>query len=311
MDSITHALVGAVLAQTGLKRRTALAVPTLVIAASLPDIDIVSGLWLTSIEQLGFRRGITHGPLGTLLLPPLLCALMLGWDALRRRGAPDRPAVHRGWLLALAYIGWASHLLLDIPNNYGVRFGVPFAETWTYGDSLFIIDVWLWALMIAALLIGWRAERRGAAAWTRPARTAVTIGLAYIALNSWITASAEAQAAKLLAAAGVSDALVVASPVPALFWQRDIMWRTPTLYGGGMAAVGQGVRVSPAGQPHRASDPRIAALAATNREVAAFLRWSRMPVAEFARDGTLTLTDQRYRHPLAIARFRLVAKQGS
>ena len=44
MDNLTHSLVGAVLGQLGLKKRTGLAVPTLVIAANLPDIDAACAL---------------------------------------------------------------------------------------------------------------------------------------------------------------------------------------------------------------------------------------------------------------------------
>ncbi len=39
MDNVTHSLIGAVLGQAGLKRKTGLAMPALIIAANLPDID--------------------------------------------------------------------------------------------------------------------------------------------------------------------------------------------------------------------------------------------------------------------------------
>ena len=74
MDNLTHSLFGAALGQIGLKRRTGLAMPTLIIAANLPDIDAACFAWLDGLEHLAFRRGITHGPIALLLLPLLLWA---------------------------------------------------------------------------------------------------------------------------------------------------------------------------------------------------------------------------------------------
>lgn len=98
MDNLTHSLAGAMLGQMGLKRKTGLAMPTLVIAANLPDIDAVAVL-LGGHHHLALRRGITHGPIAMLVLPIILWALMLWFDRWQdRRG--KRPAnrlpVHGG-----------------------------------------------------------------------------------------------------------------------------------------------------------------------------------------------------------------------
>src|SRR3546814_159534 len=122
MDNLTHSLVGALLGQMGLKRRTGLAMPTLILAANLPDID--AGCALYGIESLAMRRGLTHGPIALLVLPLLLWAAMLAFDRWQaRRGT--RPAarlpIHKGWLLALACLGCLSHPAFDWLNTYGVR----------------------------------------------------------------------------------------------------------------------------------------------------------------------------------------------
>src|SRR3546814_15745982 len=83
MDNLTHCLVGAVLGQMGLKKKTGLAMPTLIIAANLPDID--AGCALYGIESLSMRRGITHGPIALILLPVLLWPLLLGFDRWQAR----------------------------------------------------------------------------------------------------------------------------------------------------------------------------------------------------------------------------------
>ena len=170
MDNLTHSLVGAVLGQMGLKKKTALAMPTLILAANLPDIDASCAFY--GVESLAMRRGITHGPIALLLLPVLLWAAMIAFDRWQdRRG--KRPAgrlpIDKGWLLALAYIGCFSHPALDWLNNYGIRLLEPFSHRWFYGDTLFIIDLWIWIALGLSLWLSLRRERRGTANWRRPA----------------------------------------------------------------------------------------------------------------------------------------------
>ena len=75
MDPLTHTLVGASLAAKGLRRKTALATVTLIVAANLPDIDGVCQLMGTDAGLAG-RRGITHGVVALVLLPMALAGLM-------------------------------------------------------------------------------------------------------------------------------------------------------------------------------------------------------------------------------------------
>src|SRR3546814_18729927 len=84
------------------------------------------------------------------------------WQAWRGKRPTGRLPVHKGWLLALAYIGCLSHPALDWLNNYGIRLLEPFSPRWFYGDSIFIIDLWIWiALGVSAWLSLSRARRAG------------------------------------------------------------------------------------------------------------------------------------------------------
>lgn len=56
LDNLTHSLVGALLGQTGLKRRTRLAMPALVIGANLPDVDGMRSAW--AIRPSAMSRSI-------------------------------------------------------------------------------------------------------------------------------------------------------------------------------------------------------------------------------------------------------------
>ena len=91
MDNFTHSLAGWALGQAGLKRMSGLAVPTLIIAANLPDIDAV--LSVLGTQSLALRRGVTHGPIALLILPILLTVAMLAferWQVRRRKRPRDR-----------------------------------------------------------------------------------------------------------------------------------------------------------------------------------------------------------------------------
>lgn len=298
MDNLTHSLVGAVLGQMGLKTRTGLAMPTLIIAANLPDVDAACAVYGTL--SLPMRRGITHGPIALVLLPILLWALMIGfdrWQGKRGKRPADRPPARKGWLLALAYIGCLSHPALDWLNNYGIRLLEPFSHRWFYGDTLFIIDLWIWVALALAVWLSLRRERAGAARWTRPAWTGFTAMCAYILANGFITGRAEAEVAARLRAEGRGDALVVASPPPIAFWKRDVFWRDRGYYGSGGYRLGAGSSVEP-GRPTGMGDLRLEHWARADPAARAFLFWARMPIATREGDAIL-LRDQRFMQSVA------------
>ena len=196
MDNLTHSLVGAVLGRMGLKRLSPYAMPALIVSANLPDIDSFVAKWFGT-DARTFHRGFTHGIGGLLILPVLTVAIFLQLEKLR----PSKEGQIKPWGLWLAcLLGTLSHPLLDFMNTYGVRFLEPVSHRWFYGDTLFIVDPWIWITLILGLEFSWWAERRGKD-WTRPAQIAFGAVLVYVAFNAGISARAVAmtapQAAKI------------------------------------------------------------------------------------------------------------------
>lgn len=308
MDNLTHSLFGAILGQAGLKKKTGLAMPTLIIAANLPDIDASCVIY--GIESLSMRRGLTHGPLAMLILPIILWAIMLGfdhWQSRRGKRPTDRLPIHRGWLLALAYLGCLSHPMLDWMNNYGVRLLEPFSSTWFYGDTLFIIDLWIWLVLGGLLWRSLRQEKRGDDRWRRTALGGFLAVCFYILGNGLISHHAEREAKNQLAAVGHADALTVASPPPIAFWKRDIFWRDGVAYGSGAYRVGQGVALAPSVKSTQMDDPRLAQWLAKSAEARAFIFWARMPLIEQdSPNGPILLRDQRYHDERSKTRFQVI-----
>lgn len=301
MDNVTHTLVGAALARTGLGRRTRLGAATLMIGANLPDIDVIAVPLGHSVD---FRRGWTHGILALAVLPFLLAGLMIAWGRMRPRpsdaGAPLRPRQ----LLILSVVGILTHPTLDWLNEYGMRWLMPFDGQWFYGDSLFIVDPWLLLLLIGGVV----ASRRRAREFTGvddatarraavPARIALAAALTYMVAMIGLGRSANAAARTLLrheseAATRVMTAASFANPGR---WR--VIVEQPDRY-----RVGH-VRLLPTAAlelPHtllkRADDP--AALAARHTTAGRrFLVWSRFPFYEIEHGSAgarVRISDARY-----------------
>ena len=312
MDNLTHSLVGALLGQAGLKKKTGLAMPALVIGANLPDVDAACFFWLEGQEHLGFRRGITHGPPAMVLLPLILAGLLWGydrWQAKRGKRPEGRLPVHFGWLYALSFIGCLTHPALDWLNVYGIRLLEPFSSQWFYGDTLFIIDVWLWALMGFATWFSLRREKRGGE-WMRPARIAFAVSLAYIGLNGVITERALGQTAE---EAAPYESKLIASPVPFSFWEREMILLNPEILEdelkvsfnyefGRWRMPGGFPRLRPMAD-NQCIWPSREVSRSEDKEVQAFLFWTRAPFAELAEDGSVLLRDARFYDPRARDRF--------
>lgn len=305
MDNLTHSLVGAVLGQAGLKRTTGLAMPALIIGANLPDVDAACFFWLDGVEHLAFRRGITHGPPALVLLPLVLAGILWGWDRWQtRRGTrPEgRLPVRFGWLYAMAFVGCLSHPFFDWLNVYGIRLLEPFSSRWFYGDTLFIIDPWLWALLIGSVWWSRRREKAGGK-WTRPAIGGIALALVYIAGNLVLTLGSAASFSVTNKRQTIPGDQLIASPVP--FWphQREMI-----------AGRGNEYFIVPSDTaPNRANArpiiqqrcvwPDTEALRRSNSQLDAFLFWSRAPFAARAKDGSVILYDARFYDPRARARF--------
>ena len=164
MDNVCHTLAGAALAESGLARRTALGYATLLIGANLPDIDALM-YFHGADAALYARRGWSHGVLAMVLLPLLLTGAIVLWSRWRRKPHDAAPPLRAAPLLAVACLAVWSHPLLDWLNTYGVRLLMPFDRQWFYGDTLFIVDPWLWLLLAAGVVVGRSARAPAIIAW--------------------------------------------------------------------------------------------------------------------------------------------------
>ena len=296
MDNVTHTLVGLALAESGLKRRTRYATAVLLLGANLPDVDGFAYFFGSATGALAFRRGWTHGALAMVAFPLLLTAAVLGWHRLRvRRRETGPPPVDARWVLALAAMAVLSHPLLDLLNTYGVRLLMPFSGRWFYGDTLFIIDPWLWLALITGIILTRRRARRMASHPHRPIRAALGVCAAYVAM---MALSSRIGAGLVQArAVGPPAQRTLVSPVFLTPLRRMVVRDLGTSYEVGELAFSPEARYVVIGrQPAGLDEPGVRQASATPAG-ADFLSWARFPYFHVERQGEslqVLISDMRY-----------------
>lgn len=198
MDPLSHSLVGVATARLvapASKVGAKAALWTALIAANVPDLDVL--LWAFFGEH-GFimeHRGFTHSLLGLLVL-----TFAVGLLSARLFKAQLLP------LTGLAAACVAGHIALDMVSGWGVMLLYPFDRMYVGAPWLFPIDPWLWALLAAGLfVVGRKSPARGAV-------VALGLAVAYIGLNATASVVAAGQGEALAAKLG-GEARVAAYPV--------------------------------------------------------------------------------------------------
>lgn len=286
MDNLTHTLVGAALAESGLKKRTALGAATLMIGANFPDIDVVA---VPLGHGLEWRRGITHGVLALVVLPFVLAGIMWLWDArVRRRRSPDlEPADYRQ-LVILSAVSILTHPTLDFMNTYGMRWLMPFVDKWFYADGLFIVDIWI--LLALGAGVFWSRHTKSVA----PARIALAALTIYVIAMLGITGMGRAAVAR----ARPGRPMLV-EPTYVVPWERSVRVDEGDAWAWGSYSAFSGLRLDPPTlSKGPMADPAVA-LAAATPAGRRFLHWSRFPVFRVSRlaggaGTTVVIGDVRY-----------------
>lgn len=289
MDNVCHTLVGAAMGEAGLKRRTRFGAAALMISANIPDLDVL--VFATGTPSVSFRRGLTHGVGAQLLLPFLVTGAFWLFARRRQEHADDSPPFHAGWLLLLSYVGVYSHVFLDYLNNYGVRLLTPLDWRWFYGDTLFIVDPWLWLMLGAGVWLTrrWRSPR--------PARVALTTATVYVVAMLLSARAARGVVGEQWAAAhGTQPRALMVGPRLLSPMTRDVIVDAGSHYEWGSFAWPSTLALSPDQIPKNDDRPEVA-VARDAPAVRAFLVWSRFPfwTLEPVEGGTrVTVTDARF-----------------
>lgn len=177
MDTVTHGIAGALLAQSFVpERQGRLAPRALTLGAVLPDVDFLADFVSNNpLIHAEVHRGITHS---FLMLP--VWALLLG-------GLTSRWDDRRRWLLlsCLYGAGIALHVCLDLITSYGTMILSPWSRDRFAWDITFFVDLLLTAAVLLPQLLASiysareQALHRGLIAWV--AVTLAGAGVAWLA----------------------------------------------------------------------------------------------------------------------------------
>ncbi len=145
MDNLTHTLIGATAAKAFPKKFQKPSVYwAMVIGNNLPDSDFIYSLLptTTGLDYLVHHRGYTHSVFFSLALAPIggFIAAKLSRSAFNRE------------VCLFTLLGCWMHMWADWLNNYGVHPFSPFLNQWFYGDSVFIVEPLIWAVLIPCLI---------------------------------------------------------------------------------------------------------------------------------------------------------------
>ena len=190
-------------------------------------MDVLAYFWGPAAD-LAFRRGWTHGVLALALWPFVLTGTMIlvGGRISRVRPASLPSSVVPAQLLLLSSVAILSHPILDTLNTYGMRWLMPFSGRWFYGDTLFIIDPWLWLALGFGVMLS--RPRRGS---TGPARIALWLSFAYVVAMAASTLAARRIAGPEIAAmSGEPVQRLMVSPFPVNPFLRSVVVEQEEVY---------------------------------------------------------------------------------
>jgi inner membrane protein len=202
MDTLTHALSGALLARaTAPRDASPRSIPRRVaagfFACAFPDMDFVIG-FIGPVEYLMNHRGATHS---LLLLP--LWALLVAWVLAKILREP------RGWraLYGVSALGIAAHIAGDLITSYGTMILAPLSDARFAWGTTFIIDLWFTGIILAGLAASaWQYRSR------LPSIAACAVLVGYVLFQAWAKSEALEFASRHAASLGRANAEIAAYP---------------------------------------------------------------------------------------------------
>ncbi|MDA0276112.1 MAG: metal-dependent hydrolase [Proteobacteria bacterium] len=211
MDTLTHALSGALLARAtapaGETRSTPRRVAAGFFAAAAPDLDFVIG-FLGPVEYLLYHRGPTH----SVLLAPLW-AFPIAWLLAKILREPG------GWraLYGVCLLVLLGHIAGDWITSFGTMLLSPLSD-WRAGLGVtFIIDLWFSGIILAGLV--------ASAIWYRsrlPSILASAVLVGYVGWQWTLKQEALEFAAGHTVERGLQDARIQAYPRPVSPWNWTV-----------------------------------------------------------------------------------------
>jgi inner membrane protein len=292
MITTDHMLTAALVGEVAFRRRLGWAGPIVAaVAALIPDLDQVAIALFTDgpFAYLKYHRGLSH----SLLFAPVLAAVVAAAACLVRRSRKF------GWMFLAALAGVLCQPMLDWPTSYGTQLLNPITTTAYALDWIFIIDPYLTAILMVALVLTWRSRRHGGD-YVRTGVRGLAAAMAYLLFLGALHNMAVDRLDRQLNAMGVDRAEVgrtACFPVPLMPMVWTACYTTPDKTHMGLVHVLSDMPI----EFHVLADaPPSAAIAAVRGDprADAFFGFVRLPVYEETTDehgvSTVLVYDARF-----------------
>ena len=205
MDTLTHALSGALLARAVAPQGRA--VPRYVaagfLACAAPDLDF---LWSSgsTLDYIAHHRGVTHS---FVMLP--LWALGVAWLLAKILREP------LGWrsLYAISAAAIALHIAGDLITSFGTVILAPLSDWRAAIGTTFIIDLWFSGIIVVGLVVSAFLRRS-----RTPALAALAVLVVYVGLQSFLKEQALDFAQAYARAHGMTEVRAEPRPVSPFNW---------------------------------------------------------------------------------------------
>lgn len=161
MDSLTQIILGAAAGEVVLGKRIGnRAMLWGAVAGTIPDLDVLGGFFLSSIENISFHRGISHSIsfsiVGALLFGFLVHRFYEYLD--KRRKEPRPKATLRQWQW-LFFWGLFTHPILDCFTMYGTEIFAPFWDARIAWATISVADPMYTLPFLICLIVASRFNR--------------------------------------------------------------------------------------------------------------------------------------------------------
>jgi len=200
VDTTTHALAGYILGKAGLDKGTGKwGTIAAVAAAVFPDIDLVLGVFGTDIS-LKYHRSLTNS---VFLLIPF--ALLFAWLFVKISKIKKFWSYFLIWVIIM-YI----HTFMDLATSYGTMLLSPVSDHRFSLDWLFIIDLYLVAVLLIPLMASylWKRRRVGLV------RISLVLAILYYGMCAWNHSRALSLAGEFVQEQGLTPVAVASLPQP-------------------------------------------------------------------------------------------------
>ncbi len=174
MDSLTQIVLGAAVGEAVLGKKIGnKAILWGAIAGTIPDLDVLSKLFLDSVTSNELHRGFSHSIVFCLIFAPIL-----GWLVFKLY--KGKKATWKGWTKLMFWCLF-THPLLDMHTSWGTQFLWPLTYKFSY-NNIFVVDP-LYTLPFLILLICAMIQKRGTVKRVRLNWMGIYISSAYMVLT--------------------------------------------------------------------------------------------------------------------------------